>query len=262
MRAHGARGPAVLGFIALAAFVSVHGAGRTWSDTGAAARAFDRWLERITLPHRALVVLLALITMVYAWRGNACVAGGSDSYGYLSQAQLWLEGVPIVRQPVMAEAPWPNAALSFTPLGYRPVEGRPAIVPTYAAGLPLFLSGVQRIAGYRAIFLTWPIAGAVLVLASYGLGRSLGSPATGLIAAWLMATDITLRAEVTEPMSDVPVAAALAASCYFLFRAAGPAPLRAGFAAAIAVLVRPNLAFTVAALGGCGWRCSRCSAHA
>jgi hypothetical protein len=157
--------------------------------------------------------------------------------------------VPIVPQPAMAEVPWPNGPHSFTPLGYRPVEGQAAIVPTYAAGLPLLLVGVQSVAGYSAIFLTWPLAAGVLVLASYGLGRALGSPAAGLIAAGLMATDATLFGEAIVPMSDVPVAAALAASCYFLFRTAGPAPIRAGLLGAIAVLVRPNLASTVAILG-------------
>jgi hypothetical protein len=149
----------------------------------------------------------------------------------------------------MAEVPWMNGPLSFAPLGYTPAKGRAAIVPTYAAGLPLLLAGIQKVAGYSAMFLTWPVAGLLLVLASYGLGRALGSAATGLIAAWFMATDITLRAEVTQPMSDVPVAAALAVACYFLFRLSGPAPIRAGIAATIAVLVRPNIVPSVAVLG-------------
>src|SRR6185436_12082385 len=147
-----------------------------------------------------------------------------------------------------AEAPWPNATWTMAPLGYRHVPGTSVIVPTYAVGLPLFLAGVQWIAGYSAIFWTWPVAGALLVLTCYGLGRALGSPAAGLIAAWLMGTDRTLLAEVTSPMSDVPLAAALAVSCYFLFRRGGPAALRAGLAATVAVLIRPNLAGTVSVM--------------
>ena len=71
------------------------------------------------------------------------------------------------------------------------------------------MAAVNRAAGYGAVFLIVPAAGALLIVVAYAIGRDLASPRVGLTAAFLTATNRTLLGEVTAPMSDVVLAAAL-----------------------------------------------------
>jgi 4-amino-4-deoxy-L-arabinose transferase-like glycosyltransferase len=161
----------------------------------------------------------------------------------MSQAELWRRGIPMVPQPWSTEPPWPDPPRTFAPLGYRAVGD--AIKPTYAVGLPLVMAGMKAIGGQPAIFAIEPLAAAALVLITYGLGRRLGSPRTGLVAALFMATNWTLLSEMTSPMSDVLGGAGLAGAVFFLLRQRPLSVAAAGASAAIAVLVRPNLAPSV-----------------
>lgn len=204
-----------------------------------------RWLVPSTF-----AVILAATTMGVGLRYASTVAGGSDSYGYISQADRWLEGGLIVDQSWVAPAPWPDARSSFAPLGWRPsnVE-RWLVVPSYPPGLPLLMAAAKRAGGQEAVFWVVPLAGAVLVLATFGIGRRLASPAAGLIAAWLMAVSPLFLFMLVAPMSDVPAAAACAAAFYCLLdRRPGSAAL-AGIAAGLAIAIRPNLVVPVATLG-------------
>ena len=178
---------------------------------------------------------------------STTAASGSDSFGYVSQADRWLQGNPRIEQPFMAEIPWPSRLWSFAPLGYRPIEepGQWAIVPTYSAGLPLIMAAAKWVGGQCALFAIVPISGGLFVLATYGLGRRFGSPAVGLIAAWLVATSPALLFMLMWPMTDVPVAAAWAISLYFLFGHRRRDVAFSGVAAAIAVMIRPNLVVLV-----------------
>src|SRR5207253_4945156 len=119
-------------------------------------------------------------------------ASGSDAYGYVSQAELWLNGRLTTPQPWADQAPWPTAPATFAPLGYQtqaayePIADHSTIVPTYAPGLPLLMAGAKVIAGNCAIYWVVPMCGGVMVLATFGIGRRLGSSRAGLIAAWLV----------------------------------------------------------------------------
>ncbi|HYN09648.1 MAG TPA: hypothetical protein VES67_19860 [Vicinamibacterales bacterium] len=204
---------------------------------------------------RLTATAIAVATLVIGVRYGSKVAGGSDSYGYVSQADLFLSRQLSISQPWVEAVPWPNLTWSFTPLAYRPGPGRwlvtppvPheardrwAIVPTTAPGLPLLMAGAKRIAGHCAIFWVVPICGALLVLATYGLGERMGSPVAGLIAAWLVATSPTTQRMVLEPMSDVPAAAAWAVALRCLFGRSVSAGACAGLAAGLAITIRPNL---------------------
>jgi hypothetical protein len=156
------------------------------------------------------------------------------------------------------DVPLPGGQWVFAPLGYRPAAGRQslAIVPTYSPGLPMLMAGARVIGGPCAIFWVVPLAGAVLVLATYGLGRTLSSPVTGLIAAGFVLTSPVFLFMLMSPMTDVPVAAAWAAALWLLMCAPGSASARhvtaraagAGLIAAVAVLIRPNLVVVLPAL--------------
>ena len=201
---------------------------------------------------------LSLTALILGLKYGTYVAGGADSYGYVSQSDLWYEGRLAVEQPWVKDVPVPGGQWVFAPLGYRPAAGRQsvAIVPTYSPGLPMLMAGARVIGGPCAIFWVVPLAGGVLVLATYGLGRGLSSPVTGLIAAGFVLTSPVFLFMLMSPMTDVPVAAAWAAALWLLvcpsastsaWRVTARA-IGAGLIAAIAVLIRPNLVMVLPAL--------------
>ena len=208
---------------------------------------------------RVIVAALAVATLVAGVVYGSKAAGGSDSYGYISQADLFLNGQLSISQPWVGAVPWPNLTFSFTPLGYSPGPGRwivtppvphePrdrwAIVPTYAPGLPMLMAGAKLVAGHCAIFWVVPLCGALLVTATYAIGARMGSPFAGLIATWFVATSPTVQRMVLEPMSDAPAAAAWAVAFWCLFGRSTGAAVGAGLAAAVAIavaiMIRPNL---------------------
>ena len=245
LRSHNPVRPALAGLLALAVFVYAAGPHRVWTSLRSFARESDTWLANRAIPDRVLAGVLAAAVCVWGLYRGSGIAGGADSYGYVSQAELWLRGLPIVPQPWTADVPWPGAAWTFSPLGYRPTVDGTALVPVYAVGLPLIMAGIKFIAGHAAMFWLTPLAAGVLVLLAYAAGRRLDSPAVGIMTAWLVATNATLISEVASPMSDVVAAASLAGSFYLLWDRRH-VPVAAGFVAAIGVAVRPNLASTLA----------------
>src|SRR4051812_27722411 len=168
------------------------------------------------------------------------VAAGADAYGYVSQADLWLRGDLHIDQRFGATVPWPLARWTFTPLGYRPEPDGYRIVPQYAAGLPLLMAGVKAVAGQCAIFWVVPVCGAILVLATYAIGRRLDRPVVGLAAAWIVATSPTVLFMLMAPMSDVPAAAAWTVAIAGALGHTPASAVAAGVAAAMAVLIRPK----------------------
>ena len=189
---------------------------------------------------------------------NTRAAAGADAYGYVSQADLWLHGNLHIDQSFAAKAPWPLARWTFTPLGYRPEPDGPRIVPSYSPGLPMLMAAAQAIAGTCAMFWIVPLAGGVLVLATYGIARRIGRPWPGVAAAWLVATSPTMLFMLMAPMSDVPAAAAWAVAVMFALSEAPLAAAASGLSAAMAILIRPNLVPLAAIIGlWIAWRDSR-----
>src|SRR6185295_957165 len=162
---------------------------------------------------RAATLLAAVLSVGVLYAGlrwGALVAGGADSYGYVSQAVLWRHGLPIVHQSVVRGSPWPWAAETWAPLGYRPSPTlRDAIVPMYAPGLPLLMALLQAIAGACGAFLVVPLSGALTVWLTFTLGRRVfDAPAVSLWGATLVATSPVFLYQLMNAMSDVSVTAA------------------------------------------------------
>src|ERR1700730_14620332 len=199
--------PLALAAAGLALLMIVDGARRTYEQCRA---VFTRRDDRLIAG--ALAAMTFAIGVAYA----STAAAGAASYGYVSQADLWIAGHLKIDQAWVADVPWPNAKWSFAPLGYRPIatDGNWSIVPTYSPGLPLMMAGAKIVAGHCAMFLIVPIFGAVLVLATFGIGDRLGSRDAGLIGAWLVATSPSMLFHLVEPLTDVPVAGAWAAAFY------------------------------------------------
>lgn len=238
--------PRLLAELGFLVFAWLRGFARTKADFETIGNRILRAWPRARAP---LVAALAAGVFILGVLKVAPVAGGSDSYGYVSQIDLWLHAHPFVEQPWVDKVPWPDAAQTFTPLGYRSGPSDHVIVPSYPPGLPLIMTLVNLVAGYRAMFVVGPLSGAILVLATYGLGRRLGSPDIGVIAAWLVACSPSVIANMLVPMSDIPAAAAWAMAFYLLFGRSLGAAGGAGLAAGIATLIRPNLVPTAGVMG-------------
>jgi hypothetical protein len=185
--------------------------------------------------------VLAVATLGAGLRWGAMVAGGADSYGYVSQAGSWLRGGVVVQEDMIRSSPWPGAAATWAPLGYRPSPRRPdAIVPVYAPGLPLLMAAFQFVGGFRGAFLVVPLSGALTIWLTYLLGRSVfDAPDMALCGAALVATSPVFLYQLMNAMSDVPVTAAWTLA---LVLALARRPLTAGVAMSAAIAIRPNLA--------------------
>jgi hypothetical protein len=179
------------------------------------------------------------------------VAGGSDSYCYSHQAERWASLIPgatiagarglHATDPLALAAPWPDAALSFAPVGHVPsptVNG--AIVPVCPAGLSMVMALFRVVGGRDAIFLVVPLFGALLVGATYVAGARYGAR-VGMAAAVLAACSPAFLYQLVQPMSDVPAAALWMSAVAAATGTKPRGPLLAGIAAGAAILMRPNL---------------------
>lgn len=203
---------------------------------------------------------LAAAAAAIAVRWGAFVAGGSDSYCYVAQAGMWLDGSMLRAFEPGLPVTWSHAELSFAPVGFVPSPHRPgAWAPICPPGLAIVMAAAQAIAGLAGVFAIVPLCGALTVWCAFVLGRRLMGPAAGLLAAGCTLASPIFLFQAVQPMSDVPATAlwlaALAAA------ASGPrmraSAALAGIATALAVLIRPNLvplalpvALVVAIAGG------------
>ena len=211
--------------------------------------------HRLLRHHAVLALALALIMTGVSWRWNTRAASGSDAYGYVSEAELWLRGDLQIDQRFARQVPWPDGDYSFTPLGYRPTADGNHIVPTYPPGLPLIMAAAKAVGGQCALYWVVPIMAGVLVFGTYAIGRQMGRPIVGVAAAWLVATSPAVLFMSMWPMSDVPAAATWAVAVAFLISETGWTAAAAGVTACLAVLVRPNLVPLAAILvAWIGWR--------
>jgi hypothetical protein len=190
---------------------------------------------------RATTAALILIVVCVGLLFGSGIAGGADSHGYISQADLWLKGSVVIAQPDARKVPWPEGQWTFSPLGYRPAASRNDIVPVYAPGLPLLLALFKFIAGQCAIGWTVPLFAGVLLAVTFAIGRKTVSPDVGAAAAWLTATSPVFLYMLMSPMSDIPAAAFWGIAAYACLTGSRTGAVLGGLAAAVAVLIRPNL---------------------
>jgi len=184
----------------------------------------------------------ALATTIAAIRYGAFVAGGSDAYGYLSQAYGWASGHLPRAYDIPLTLPAFNSDWLQTPLGWWPGRAPQTIVPSYAPGLPLLMAIGIRLADPLGPYLVTPICAGLFVWATFVLARRMGDAKWGLAAALLAATSPIVLFMSLMPMSDVPAGAAwTAATAAALTRSRRGALLTSGLAA-VGLLIRPNLA--------------------
>lgn len=222
--------------VALAAFAL-----RMFTGGFGGVRADVLRLRRHLTP-RVLAFALAITVTIIGLLNGSGVAGGADSYGYLSQADLWASGNLVREQPDAAKVPWPEGQWTFAPLGYRPAPSRTAIVPMYSPGFPLLLAIAKFVAGHCAVGCVVPLSAGMLIVMTFALGRKAASEHVGLAAAWVMATSPVVLYMVMSPMSDIPAAVFWAFAVYGCLAGSRSGAALGGLAAGVAVLIRPNLA--------------------
>ncbi|HEY9467466.1 MAG TPA: glycosyltransferase family 39 protein [Vicinamibacterales bacterium] len=231
--------PLIAAVILIAIYVFAAGRQRVHDDAAL--------VRRLATPSRIAAVLAVAIGVI-ALAQSSFTASGADAYAYVTQADLLLSGRLTVPVPIANDVPWPRPLSTFVPFGYSAVANQSAIASAVGPGLPLLMALFKAIAGHPALFLVVPITAALLVWSTFAIGREMGSSALGLGAAWLVATSPAFLTMTKEPMSDVPAAAFWAVAVWMTCRlrlavvaGVAAATVVSGVAAAIAILIRPNL---------------------
>lgn len=202
-------------------------------DTDRVAAALRR-----RLPGLALVC--ALVLGVQAIRYGTFTAGGSDAFGYVSQAYGWAHG-PLPRaQAIPIPVPWPSGDASLAPFGYRPGPQPHTTVPTYAPGLPLMMAAAL-VLGDCGPFLVVPLCAALVVWLTFLLGRRTAGPWVGILSAIFVATSPIVLFQSVWPMSDVPAAVFSTGAVLAALGTSRRSALATGLWTAAGLLVRPNL---------------------
>lgn len=203
--------------------------------------------KRLTIAVAAMAVIVTAVALRYGSRS----AGGADSYGYISQADSWIAGELVQKQPFLA-APADRPPVDrwvFSPLGWKPAPGSWDIVPTYAAGYPLMLAAAKWIGGHAAMFAVVPLMTGLLVWSTFFLGVRLGRPGVGAVAAAIVGTSATILYMAMAPMSDIPSAALWTLTLARVLAPRRDSAFDAGASCALAILVRPNLLMLAAFMG-------------
>lgn len=234
----------------------------TLADSGARLRTLlgdataivsSHWVARLSrlspriLP-LAIATCISVGVVVLGLTRGALIVGGSDSYGYVSQAELWATGRLRVPQPIVSDVQWPFAADVLSPLGYRArTDG--SLIPVYPPGFPLTMAVFDRLFGRAAVFWVVPLLAGVAVWATYQWGSRAAGPAIGCAAATLVATYPAFLFQLMSPMSDVPVTAWWVLALALLQWEGILSTFGSGVATGLAILTRPNLLPLLLVLG-------------
>jgi Dolichyl-phosphate-mannose-protein mannosyltransferase len=207
-------------------------------ERGRVRRTLEAVYSRIDTHALAIAIVLAAAHAGIGVSFGTYSASAADGAGYVSQAELLAQRRITFNEPLILQAPWPEAAWTFAPLGYRPGPQGDEIVPTYPPGLPLAMVVAATVAGEAGPFLVAPLFGAVCVFATCLLGARLHGRICGVVAAALMTTSPIWLFQIVQPMSDVPAATLWTIA---LLAATSRATIVAGLASSAAILMRPNL---------------------
>ena len=190
---------------------------------------------------RALPALIILWGTVAAFAFGTYAAGGADSFGYISQAELLAHGRLTDTMPSHPAFDWPDIGVTLTPLAFTRGPHPGVLVPVYPPGLPLLMAPLTWIHP-SAVFLVVPLCAAVTLWCCLRLGRELEDEQAGTLAALLLSVSPTFLMQAMQPMSDVPVTAAWLAAMLLSRRPSLTSAAFAGLVASLAIMIRPNLA--------------------
>lgn len=233
--------PALIGFLTIAIVARVDRRRARYVTATLAARAWRRWSAAVTVVRASSVAgVAALWTIVAAFTFGAFIAGGADSSGYLNQARLFANGRALESSRIPERLPTSEPLVILSPLGFRPAPDGVKLAPTYPPGYPLLMVPGFLI-DLRLAYLIVPLCGALVVWLTYALGRELGLPAAGAVAALLVSVSPPFLYQLVQPMSDVPAAAGWLLALYLARKGTRSTAVLSGLVAGAAILIRPNL---------------------
>jgi len=187
-----------------------------------------------------LMAVFVVAWTLVAIRCSSRAVGGSDTYGYVTEAALWASGHLIVRDRLAELAP--VLGPSVAPLGYQLATVPGAIVPTYPPGLPLVMALAMRTTrSAESAYYVVPLAGGIAIWLTYLLGARLAGSLAGLLAAVATGLSPTVIFQSLHPMSDVPATLWWLLAWTLAWSRGKRMPFAAGLAVSMAVLTRPNL---------------------
>lgn len=190
---------------------------------------------------RALPALIVLWGAVAAFAFGTYAAGGADSLGYISQAELLAHGRLTDTMPLHPAFDWPDIGATLTPLAFTRGPHPGVLVPVYPPGLPVLMAPLTWIHP-SAVFVVVPLCAVFTLWCCLRLGRELEDERAGTLGALLLSVSPTFLLQSMQPMSDVPVTAAWLAALLLARRPSSTGPAFAGLVASLAVMIRPNLA--------------------
>jgi Dolichyl-phosphate-mannose-protein mannosyltransferase len=224
-----------------------------WRGTATVPAAFEWHWQRLERHAAGAAAVLSIAAVLAAFHWGAFIAGGSDSYCYLNQAELLARGAVHDYEPLSEDPAWPGNPWSFAPAGHIPMGApAPALVPICPAGYPLLMAGARRLAGRNAMFWITPLMGGLAVYLAFLLGRRLDGSAAGLLTAALTLSSPTFLIQLFQPMNDVTAAALWCAALVAAMQEERSDLARAlfsGVLTATAITVRPNLLPLAVAIG-------------
>jgi 4-amino-4-deoxy-L-arabinose transferase-like glycosyltransferase len=192
-------------------------------------------------------VFKALPLLIVLWGGIAALvfgtyaAGGADSFGYISQAELIAHGHLTEPMPTHPAFNWPDVPATLTPLAFTRGPHPDVLVPVYPPGLPLLMAPLTWIHP-SAVFLAVPLCAVLTLWCCLRLGTELEDTQAGTLGALLLSVSPTFLLQSMQPMSDVPVTAAWLGALLLARRPSLKGSALAGLAASLAIMIRPNLA--------------------
>jgi hypothetical protein len=260
LSSRGARNPFIFSAVCLAAAWAIAPWGRRWRSLAESCRRLLTPMEvaLASVSHGAwvrlsdlLVVAIVVAVIAIGVTKGSMVVGGSDSYGYVSQAHVWATGMLRVSPPLDGERLEGVPYSALVPLGYRlGADGR-SLAPTYAPGFPMLMAVFERAGGPGAVFYAMPLLAGIAAAATYLLGTILGGRSVGLLAALMLASSPTFLFQLTHaPMSDIATAAWWTLVLALLPRESRSSALLMGIAAGAAIVTRPNLVPLAVVPGG------------
>ena len=199
------------------------------------------------------VLVMALVFVAYVGMVryfSSDVPGGSDWWGYVSQAERLSQGHFYERERVLSPFGLPEDASLTFPLAYIS-KGPEGTVPTYPFGYPLLMAAAIKLLGSQAAFWVTPLLAAGAVLLTYWLGRALLGRAGGVIAAVFLGVLASFFLGAFQPWSDVPATffGALALVALLAMQPGVWADVLLGAALGFGVWVRPNLGLVIGVVG-------------
>jgi hypothetical protein len=196
---------------------------------------------------RGMLALLIATAAVYAHH-HVRVAGGLDSYGYVSASRLLASGRLSEPQAIAELLPFENPMRAAAPLGYVPSADGERSVPRFPLGLPIVMAIFTIIGStgpfYVPLVMSYAAIGLAYLVGRVAPSRIEPNHTAGLLAAVLIAVDPLFAAYAIQPMSDVPATCWLLGAIW-LHTKRGVRPLfwcvAGGVCLGMAILTRPVL---------------------